>query len=139
MKRISDSEIQEIKKLAAKGYSIKQIADLLGRSFFSVKGVVRRYHIPVLNGNYSDELRRKVWKLKHKGKSNAEIERILGLTSRTVRIIVEEEEVWERILHGVDYQPDDPRSKVCQQITVCYHSRCYLRYRCPAYKGKRGV
>jgi hypothetical protein len=31
------------------------------------------------------------------------------------------------------YNPDDPRSSVCQRIEQCNHRRCYLHTRCAAF------
>lgn len=126
-----------LQQYAEANFTISETAKKLGVSYIMVKNWAHKYNIQFHSGApYKDpkerqRRRNEFIRLKEAGLSKREIIKALKIDSTTYDNWDGEYEV------GLlkETNANDPRSKVCQQIQSCWHSRCYLAPRCPAYQN----
>ena len=134
----SEEVVKKLRQLAREGYSQTDAAVELNMHTSTVRRYTRLYRIRFQKGNTRrtwtkaqiEEKRKQCYEMVEAGKERKEIIETLGISLYLYKKFMDEYPDYK------DQQyKNDPRSKVCQQITGCWHSRCYLAPRCPAYQN----
>ena len=126
-----------LQQYAEANFTIDETAKKLGVSYAMVRNWAIKYNIQFRSAQlYKDpkerqRRRNEFIRLKEAGLTKREIIKVLKIDSTTYDNWDGEYEVG--LLKKTNTH--DPRSKVCQQIQSCGHSRCYLAPRCPAYQN----
>ena len=82
---LSDSEIEQVLAAHKKGYTVSQIANVVGRSFPTVKRcLVERGIKPNPLRAVTVEEMKLMWEMKQKGSSMIDILRVTGLAEKTI-------------------------------------------------------
>lgn len=147
-KKLKDETARRIVEMRRKGSTYKEIEEVLNVSSGCIRDYLQKAGmVKMRKSTLPDEVLGEMYHLRQQGWSYAALARKYDVRSDIIRKrLYREQREMEKILREYQEQigyvgPDDPRSRVCQQIKVCCHDRCYLHTRCPAYaaylrKGK---
>ncbi|HHL71352.1 MAG TPA: helix-turn-helix domain-containing protein [Bacteroidetes bacterium] len=136
---MSEQERKAAIKLAREGYSALEIAAVLKRKKNTVWRFLNRYGVKTRSSHrrITEENLMMFSEMTSKGMTRQDAAAALGMSLNSIESALQVYGYpWEqeRSAPGpVSTERKDPRSRVCQQISVCSHRRCHRHLRCPAF------